>query len=203
MNSETRPTIRQDRTLLRSTLLRLTATQKLLCAVGVLAVAWLWYVVAGRILAFGRSLDYDGLQAFGPQATALLKQYSPFFWWALVIALTLIIAYFLYGLVQSSQRAIRLRIVSTDTVRALARQLSPEGREVLLWAWRDRREPLRIGDLQRAHAELGAGRHGKIVQAREHAALLESPDAAPASMQEPATDAGTLLRPRQEPELRS
>ena len=101
MNSETRTTIRQDRALLRSTLLRLTSTHKLLCIAGVLAVAWLWYIVAGHIQAFGQALDYAGLQAFGPQATALLVQYSPFFWWAVIIALTLIIAYFLFGIVQT------------------------------------------------------------------------------------------------------
>lgn len=217
MNSETRPITRQDRALLRSTLLRLTATQKLLCVAGVLAVAWLWYVVAGRILVWGLALNYEGLQAFGPQAIALLQQYSPFFWWALIIALTLIIAYFLYGIVQSSQRAIRLRIVDTNTVRGLAQQLSLHGIEVLQWAWSDRREPLRIGDLQRAYAELGAGRYGKIVQAREHAALLAlppdasattaaqvkpAPNPAPQAQTQPPTNT-TTVRPRQEPELRS
>ena len=215
MNSETRPITRQDRALLRSTLLRLTATQKLLCVAGVLAVALLWYIVAGRILAWGLALNYEGLHAFGPQAIALLQQYSPFFWWALIIALTLIIAYFLYGIVQSSQRAIRLRIVDTNTVRELAQQLSLHGIEVLQWAWSDRREPLRIGDLQRAYAELGAGRYGKIVQAREHAALLALPPDAnttsaaqakpqpkPAPQAQAHTDTATA-RPRQEPELRS
>ena len=98
----------------------------------------------------------------------------------------------------------RLRIVGTDTVRVLANQLSPEAREVLLWAWRDRSEPLRIGDLQRAQAELGAGRHGKIVQAREHAALLESaasPHAPTAQASVPETRAAQAPA-RQEPELR-
>ena len=204
MNPETKSTIRQDRTILRTTLLRLTATRKMVCAAGVLAVAWLWYALATRIHAFGLSLNYDGLQAFGPQATALLKQYSPFFWWALIIALTLIIAYFVYGLVQSAQRAARLRIVSTNTVQTLARQLSLQGREVLLWAWRDRREPIRVGDLQRAYAELGAGRHSKIVQAREHAALLDGTFSPPAAGEpDVPSDTHASYPVRQEPVLQS
>ena len=202
MNSETKSVIRQDRTILRTTLLRLTATQNIVCIVGVLIVAWLWYIAASRIHAFGLSLNYDGLQAFGPQAITLLKQYSPFFWWALIIALTLIIAYFLYGLVQNTRRTGRLKLVSTQTVQTLVQHLSPQGREVLSWAWRDRREPIRIGDLQRAYSELGAGRHGKIIQAREHAALLEG-SASPSVSSAPDASASTLPPQRHEPVLQS
>lgn len=165
-----------DRALLRSTLLKLTAAQKIVCVVVIAVVALVWYDLLNRLVAFGRGIDYEGLHALGVQAITLLKQYNPFFWWAVVALCTLIIAYFLYGFVQSTQRRVRAKLVSDDTVRMLATELSPPAREVMRWSWYDRREPITVGDLQRCAAELRSGRHAKILLARRHeAALSEVP----------------------------
>ncbi|MDS1139867.1 hypothetical protein RE432_05425 [Pusillimonas sp. SM2304] len=170
----------QDRTLLRNTLLKLTATQKIVCAVVIIAVVLIWYDLLNRLIAFGNNIDYDGLHALGVQAVNLLKQYNPFFWWAVVALCTLIIAYFLYGFVRGTQRTVRARLVKEETVTLLASQLSEPAREVLRWAWQDRRDPISVGDLQRAYAEMRNGRAAKITLARRHAAVLGVADPLPA-----------------------
>ncbi|MGB3289577.1 MAG: hypothetical protein WBA83_09900 [Burkholderiaceae bacterium] len=166
-----------DRSLLRNTLLKLTATQKIVCIVVVAVVALVWYDLLNRLVAFGRGIDYEGLHALGVQAVALLKQYNPFFWWAVVALCTLIIAHFLYGFVQGVLRRGRAKMVGEDTIRALAEQLSEPAREVLRWSWQDRREPITVGDLQRALAELRSGRAAKIALARRQADMLGAPRA--------------------------
>lgn len=168
---------RQDRTLLRNTLLRLTATQKIVCAVVVAVVALIWYDLLNRLVAFGRGIDYEGLHALGVQAVALLKQYNPFFWWAVVALCTLIIAYFLYGFVQGALRRVRAKMVDEETIQMLALKLSEPALEVLRWSWQERREPITVGDLQRAAAELSSGRAAKIALARRQAALLQGSQA--------------------------
>lgn len=164
----------QDRALLRNTLLKLTAVQKMICAAVIVITALIWYDLLKRLVAFGRGIDYGGLHALGGQAIALLKQYNPFFWWAVVALCTLIIAYFLYGFVQSMQRRSRARVVNEETIALLAARLSDPAREVLRWAWYDHREPVTVGDLQRAYSELRNGRHHRITLARRHDALLSA-----------------------------
>lgn len=164
----------QDRALLRTTLLKLTAAQKILCAVVIIGVVLIWYDLLNRMVAFGRGIDYEGLHALGVQAVTFMKQYNPFFWWTVVALCSLIIAYFLHGFVKATQRRARAKLVDEDTIAMLSTELSEPAREVLRWAWHDRREPITVGDLQRAHAEMRSGRAGKINLARRHAALLEA-----------------------------
>ncbi len=171
-NSLTQQPTSQDRALFRNTLLKLTAAQKIICAVVIVVVALIWYDLLNRLVAFGQNIDYSGLHALGVQTLALLNQYNPFFWWAVVALCTLIIAYFLYGFVRSTQRAARARLVKEETVSELVSQLSEPAREVLRWAWQDRRDPITVGDLQRAYAEVRSGRAAKIALARRHAAIL-------------------------------
>lgn len=161
-----------DHALLRNTLLKLTATQKIICVVVVAVVALVWYDLLNRLVAFGRGIDYTGLHALGVQAVTFIQQYNPFFWWAVVALCTLIIAYFLYHFVLGMQRRGRMRLVSEDTVAMLASQLSAPALAVLRWAWQDRREPISVGDLQRAAQEMRQARAGKIELAARHAALL-------------------------------
>lgn len=68
----------------------------------------------------------------------------------------------------------RAKIVGEDTIQMLAAQLSEPAREVLRWSWQDRREPVTVGDLQRAAAELRSGRAAKIALARRQAAMLDA-----------------------------
>lgn len=174
---------RQDDALLRSTLLKLTAAQKILCTVVIAVVGLIWYDLLNRVITFGHDIDYSGLQVLGAQALEMLNRYNPFFWWAVVALCTLIIAYFLYSFVQGTQRKVRNKLVSAEIVTMLVSQFSPPANEVLCWVWQDRRDPITVGDLQRMSDELRSSRAHKITLAREHAAALDQHGAVPAEPQ--------------------
>jgi hypothetical protein len=175
MKQNSQQPTRQDNALLRSTLLKLTAAQKITCVVVIAAVALIWYDLLNRLIAFGHNVDYSGLHALGEHAVELLKLYNPYFWWAIVALCTLIIAYFLYCFVQGTQRSVRNKLVGAEIINTLARELSEPAKEVLRWTWQDRRHPITVGDLQRTADELQASRASKISLAREHAAALDEP----------------------------
>src|SRR5690554_7814764 len=102
----------QDQAVLRSALLKLTATQKILCTVVVALVAIVWYDLLTRLIAFGDRVDYSGLQALGGDSIAFLQRYNSYFWWALVALCTVILAYLLVAFVQASRDRVRGKIVS-------------------------------------------------------------------------------------------
>lgn len=165
---------RSDAAHLRNTILRLTAAVRVASVVMVAVVALCWWFLLHRLIAFGKGLDYSGLDALGGQIATFVKQYNPFFWWAVVALCTLIIAYFVYGLVQAMNRRARNRQVRADTVASLASRLSPAAVQVLQWSWQNRREPITVGVLQRALDELLSGRAARIELAERHAQLLEA-----------------------------
>jgi len=173
----------QDTAVLRSTLLKLTATQKILCIAVIMVVAFIWYVLLHRLIAFGDQVDYSSLQGLGGEAVAFLHRYNPFFWWALVVLCTLLIVYLLFGFVQSSLRRVQGKIVPFDTFHALVGQLSEPARDVLRWAWLDRSQPVTVGVLQRTASELRSGRAGKIELSRHQARILG--ETAPDSLARP------------------
>lgn len=164
----------KDASLLRNALLRLTATQKIISVAVVTVTVLIWYVLLKRLVAFGQGIDYSGLHALGAHTVTLLKQYNPFFWWAVVALCSLIIAWLLYGFVQAQQRRGRLALVNQTVIADLTRQLSEPAKEVMRWVWHDSRNPITVGDLQRTLLELRTGRANKIILARQHATLLQA-----------------------------
>ena len=165
---------RADAALLRNTVLKLTAATRIFTVAVVIIVALVWWPLLHKIVAFGTHLDYSGLDAFGAQVAALVKQYNPFFWWAVVALCTLIIAYFLYGFVGSMNRRASARRVDADIVAGLASRLTAPALQVLQWSWQNRREPISVGVLQRALRELQYGRAARIQLAEQHAAILDT-----------------------------
>src|SRR3546814_19174276 len=109
-NSPPEPT-RQDGALLRTTLLKLTAAQKITCVVVIAVVALIWYDLLNQLVAFGHNIDYSGLHALGKGMVQLLELYNPYFWWAVVVLCTLIIAYFLIFF-RSEERCVGKECVS-------------------------------------------------------------------------------------------
>lgn len=180
---------------LRRLVLRLTAVQKTICAVVIVLVALVAYNLLGRLIAFGRQLDYTSLGNFSQQANELLRQYMPILWWALAAIIALIVIHLLYRFACASHQQAQRRIVNADDFSQLSQQLSPEAKEVLAWAWENRRHPVTVGVLQRTIQELGAGRAGKIHLARLQAEALS--DAHPATR--PLREAPPVHSPRAEP----
>src|SRR5690606_20046051 len=152
-----RPT-RADASLLRNTVLTLTAATRVFTVAVVILSALAWWFILHQVIDFGRGLDYSGLEALGPQVMAFVKQYNPFFWWGIVALGTLIIAYFLYGFVESMNRRASSRRIDADIIAGLASRLSPPAVQVVQWSWHNRREPITVGVLQRALRELQSGR---------------------------------------------
>ncbi|MGB6008293.1 hypothetical protein [Castellaniella sp.] len=175
MNQESFQTpSRQDSALLRRILLKLTATAKIASATLVVLVALVWYDLLNRLLAFGNGIDYAGNHIMGAEATALLQRYNPYFWGALVILCTIIVAWLVYQTVRSMLARARLKLVDEHAFQQLAAQLSAPALDVLLWAWQPHDEPLRVGDLQLAHRELAAGRSARLQRAAQQLAVLET-----------------------------
>ena len=170
-DSAHQPTAR-DHAALRNTLLKLTATHKAVCAIVIFVVAFVWYWLVLRLVAFGHGLDYSGLEALGGATTELLKRYNPFFWWALAALCTLIIAYFLLGFVRRSRRRVNAHMVSADVIANLVAQLSEPAKSVLRWVWDDPRLPITVGDLQQTATELRSGRATKIELSKAHLDIL-------------------------------
>lgn len=164
----------QDSTVLRRTIIKLTATQKILSASVIVVLALVWWDLLNRLIAFGRGIDYSGLGALGLDTIALIQHYNPFFWWTVVAICTFIIAYFLYRFTLHTHRIWQARLVSETVFAELVTQLSAPACEVINWAWEDRRHPITIGDLQRAAAELRANRFSKISLAAHHASLIDA-----------------------------
>ncbi len=172
-HSQSHPTAK-DVSLLRNALLKLTATHKLISIAVVTVTVLIWYVLLQRLIHFGKTIDYSGLHALGAQTVTLLKQYNPFFWWAVVALCSLIIAWLLYGFVQGQQQRGRKALVSQTVIADLAHRLSEPAKEVLRWTWHDTRLPITVGDLQRTLSELHSGRSQKIALARQHAQLISA-----------------------------
>ncbi|WP_066458791.1 hypothetical protein [Castellaniella caeni] len=175
MNQETTQTpSRQDTALLRKIVLKLTATANITCAVLVVLVALVWYDLLNRLLAFGNGLDYAGNRLMGAEATALVQRYNPYFWGVLVALCTILLAWWVYLIVRAIHRRSRLKLVDAHSFSQLAEQLSAPALDVLLWAWQPHDEPLRVGDLQLARAELSGGRAARLQQAAQQLAVLQN-----------------------------
>ena len=165
---------RADAALLRNTVLKLTAASRIVTVIVVALVALVWWLLLHKVIAFGQGLDYSGLEALGPQILGFAQQYNPFFWWAVVALCTLIIAYFVWGFIESMNHRARARRVDASLIALLSSRLSPPAIEVLKWSWRNRLEPITVGVLQQAQRELATGRAAKIALAEQHASLLDN-----------------------------
>lgn len=163
----------KDSTVLRRTLIKLTATQKIVSVSVVAIVALIWWDLLNRMIAFGRGIDYSGLSALGLDTITLLQHYNPFFWWSVVAICSVIIAYFLYRFILYTHQTWQNHLVKADVFADLIKQLSPAACEVINWVWENRRHPITVGDLQRVSHELRANRFSKIHLAAHHASLID------------------------------
>lgn len=161
-----------DAKLVSKTLLRL-ATPRIIMRTAVITVTiiiWLW--LATQILGFGATQDYAFLNKFNAQLVAFLQSINIYLWWVVVVLLTLIVYFFLSAWFTNSVHKASYKTVPADTAAALIQQLSPEGRDVLGWVWRDRAEPINIGNLKTTRDELQNNRVSKLAQIREQERLL-------------------------------
>jgi len=186
MNAASPERIRQDRRLIGQTLLKLALPRLIVRGVVLVIAAIIWLLVASWLLDFGRSLSFEGLQAFGHQAIDLLTRVNPYLWWGVVVIWSLIVFFAVRAWVASDIDAARAKPVAPRDLSALASQLCDEVTNVLRWVWGNREEPFTLGDLRQAHIELRHGRIDKIDLVREQGNILDGQAAAPTRAQ-PAT----------------
>lgn len=172
-----------------STALRKLCLPKWIWRAGVIAITalvWLW--IGQQILTVGKLIRYDGLQPLGEQVVSFMTRINPYLWMGVVAILTLIVLSLLRAWFKTSVRNGRQSIVSVSVVQNLAKNLSPEGIDVLKWVWQQDDGPVTIGDLLRTRDQIRSGRIRKLAMARSQHRLLEealaSASAEPAQAEE-------------------
>lgn len=162
-----------DLKLLRNIVLRLAAPAIILSAIIIAVIGLVWVSIFKRILSFGKSIDYAKLDFFGADANKIIQDFSPYFWWLIGIAGTLIVIRILFALVKSVMQRSRYKAVDQNSFNQLSQQLSVPALDVLLWAWSDHDEPVRLGDLKQAKDELAHGKSIRMYRALEQRQTLE------------------------------
>jgi hypothetical protein len=194
--------IRQDRRLIGQTLFKLSLTRLAILAAGIVVAAVIWIYIASWILndaspwiqGLDQGIGLNWQHILGPSAVSLLNGIiNPWLWRVLALIWTLIVVYGLKAWILSSLAAGRLYAVDSRVLADMRPHLCDEVVDVLRWVWQDRSEPFTIGDLQRAHKELGSNRIGKIALTREQNAILDQgagddsqPDERPRAARRPA-----------------
>ncbi len=171
--------IRKDVYLLGNTLLRLGLPRLIIRLVVTLSVlALLLYCVQG-ILARGKgwlefSLHISGLnEILGKTVIDFVMQYQKFFWWLIAALLVLFVLSGLMSWLKSSVKRGRAALVPLGEMRKLCTGLSQEALDVLDWVWRDKSNPVTIGNIQSTLAQLRSGRQRKLDLARAQKLELE------------------------------
>lgn len=157
-----------------NTALRQLCLPKWIWRAGVIAITalvWLW--IGQQILTVGKLIRYDGLQPLGEQVVSFMTRINPYLWMGVVAILTLIVLSLLRAWFKTSVRNGRQSIVSVTVVQNLAKNLSPEGIDVLKWVWQQDDGPVTIGDLLRTRDQIRSGRVRKLAMARSQHRLLE------------------------------
>lgn len=173
MMTPTQPAhLRRDSRLLGKALLNLAAPRLILRAVVIVVAIILWLLACRWLLGFGASVRYDGLISLGQQTVDFLARINPYLWWTAVMAATLAAFFIVRAWLQSDVAAGHAKPVDPAVLGELASGLSADSLDVLRWVWRDRAEPLTVGDLIATRREIGSGRVGKLYLAREQETIL-------------------------------
>ncbi|MGX9934040.1 hypothetical protein ACVFVO_01585 [Advenella kashmirensis] len=161
-----------DARLVSKTLLKLATPRIIMRAAVIIVTIVIWLWVAASILEFGAAQDYAFLNKFNVQLVSFLQSINTYLWWAVVLLGTLIVYFFLSAWYSGSVERAAYKTVPADTAAQLIGSLSAEGRDVLGWVWRDRSEPINIGNLKTTKDELDNNRVSKLAQIREQERLL-------------------------------
>ncbi|MEI6113480.1 MAG: hypothetical protein WCP99_02830 [Burkholderiales bacterium] len=173
MNNFSAENLRQDTHLLRSTLLKLAIPRLLTRVAVVLATVAVWLWLCSTILQRGRTVRYDGFEAFGPQVVDFLVRINPYIWWGVVLILSLCVLGGLRGWLRRSYARGRAATVPLGVVTHLAASLSPEALDVLRWIWEDKEVPITVGMLYATLRQMRTGRINKMALARAQKAVLD------------------------------
>lgn len=161
-----------DLKLLRNIVLKLSAPAIIASAVICVLIAFVWVSIFKRILAFGEGLDYSRLDFFGEHASKLINEFNPYFWWLICILLSFLVIRIAFAIVRFIMHRNRYKIIDQASFNALSNQLSVPALDVLLLAWSDQTEPIRLGDLQQTKSELATGKSIRLYRALDQKQIL-------------------------------
>lgn len=165
---------KRDIKVVDSTLLNVIKGRIIMLIVVCMLILGVLYFVAKKILSFAKTLDYSLLNDTAVEVIVeYLEKYDVYFWWAIVIIITLFVLSFINNIVRQSLDNFAKTNVPMPVARKLLNTLSPMALEVLAWVWHERREPLKVNDLKLLSRELKQGRFSRIEEAREQERLLD------------------------------
>lgn len=165
---------KRDIKVVDSTLLNVIKGRIIMLIVVCMLILGVLYFVAKKILSFAKTLDYSLLNDTAVEVIVeYLEKYDVYFWWAIVIIITLFVLSFINNIVRQSLDNFAKTNVPMSAARSLLNTLSPMALEVLAWVWHERREPLKVNDLKLLSRELKQGRFSRIEEAREQERLLD------------------------------
>jgi hypothetical protein len=131
-------------------------------------------MIAKWVLSFGAKVNYAGLETLGPQVVSVLTRINPYIWWAIVMVGILIMLSWLRWGYQHSLAAGGATIVSIADTQMIVSRVSNNTLDVIQWVWNAERNPLTVGDLQRALKLVRNGKADQLKLARAQAQLIES-----------------------------
>lgn len=164
---------KNDTAVLSKTLLTLAMPQFILRGTVIAFSVLVWIFLAREIIDFGKKQDYAGLEAFSDQLVTYLNSINNYIWWGLVLLGSLILYLILSSWLSGSIRRAGENCPPPQKINPLINNLSPEGKEVLAWAWSDRTEPIKFITLKETLSELRSGRVYKLAQVKEQQTLLQ------------------------------
>ncbi|MBK1779934.1 hypothetical protein JHL22_01750 [Advenella sp. WQ 585] len=164
---------KNDTAVLSKTLLKLAMPQLVLRSTIIVIFTLAWIFFAREIIDFGKKQDYAGLEAFSNQLVTYLNSINNYIWWGLVLLGSLILYVILSSWLSGSISRAGENCPPPQKINQLINNLSPEGKEVLGWAWSDRTEPIKFITLKETLHELRNGRVDKLTQIKEQKALLQ------------------------------
>lgn len=168
MNSNIKPIpTNADHKLLKTLCLKLASTSLLLATAITIIIALIWLTVFKKILAFGTGLDFSKYNFFGEQASAIVQNFNPYFWWLVCILATFLVLRIIVQITKTIIQRSNYKPVDDISFEQLRTRLSKPALDVLLWAWSDTDEPLMLGDLQQARKELANGKASRLYKAQE------------------------------------
>ena len=164
---------KNDTAVLSKTLLTLAMPQIILRSTVIAFSVLVWIFLARKIIDFGKKQDYAGLEAFSDQLVTYLNSINNYIWWGLVLLGSLILYLILSSWLSGNISRAGENCPPPQKVNQLIKSLSPEGKEVLAWAWSDRTEPIKFITLKETLSELRNGRVYKLAQIKEQQTLLQ------------------------------
>lgn len=163
---------KSDISLLNKTLFKLALPRIIIRSVVIAVIVLVWLWAAQWLLNFGNQQDYSFLNTYSTQVADYLNSINKYIWWGLVLIGSVIVYFVISAWLESSIRRAGNIVPKQEVLEKLIPELSPSAKEVLIWVWKDQREPITVKNLYDTRDELRAGRVNRLAQIKSQRELL-------------------------------